>query len=48
MRIVATIKVFGKNEQVRKVFWSLFVVMTGPRDGPGGGPGDGTAGGWGY
>ena len=25
----AVIDMFGKNEQVKKVFWSLFVVMTG-------------------
>jgi hypothetical protein len=25
----AAIKAFGKNEQVKKVFWTLFVAMAG-------------------
>jgi len=25
----ATINAFGKNEQVKKVFWTLFVAMAG-------------------
>jgi hypothetical protein len=25
----AVIDVFGKNEQVRKVFWTLFIMMAG-------------------
>ena len=25
----AVINAFGKNEQVKKVFWTLFVAMTG-------------------
>jgi hypothetical protein len=25
----SSIEVFGKNEQVMKVFWTLFVAMTG-------------------
>jgi hypothetical protein len=25
----AAIEAFGKNEQVKKVFWTLFIAMTG-------------------
>jgi len=26
----AAIEAFGKNEQVKKVFWTLFISMAGP------------------
>ncbi|MDO9549520.1 MAG: hypothetical protein Q7J03_00970 [Methanoregula sp.] len=32
------IEAFGKNEQVKRVFGTLFVAMAGPRAGLGGGP----------
>jgi hypothetical protein len=29
IRIIAVINAFGKNKQVKKVFWTLFVAMAG-------------------
>jgi hypothetical protein len=29
MRTVTAIVAFGKSEQVKKVFWTLFIAMTG-------------------
>jgi len=29
IRTIAVIDAFGKNEQVKKVFWTLFVAMAG-------------------
>ncbi len=40
----AVIDAFGKNEHVKKVFWTLFAAMAGAGTGAGCGPGDGKSG----
>ena len=42
----AVIDAFGKNDQVKKVFWTLFVAMAGADAGTGCGHGDNSADCW--